>query len=94
LLLSIILVQEQHLNTNGSSDYEKVSSFALAIIGLIAAYIYLAKLFSPGSYVDAERYEFPVDEPTLISLVQSFKDENPQYQVPAEATKNEPVIGT
>lgn len=50
----------------------------------IAVIIYVAKLFSPGSYPHAEEYELPVDEATLITIIQKFKEENPQYQVPAQ----------
>lgn len=38
--------------------------------------------FAPGSYPYAEEYEFKCNEPDLISAVEIFKRENPDYCVP------------
>ncbi len=55
-----------------------VSLIALAVL------IYLGKLFSPGSYGDAEKYELSIRESDLIEKIETFKTENPQYKVPDE----------
>jgi hypothetical protein len=53
----------------------------IAILGFLILF-YISNMFAPGSYPYAERYELPVDEPTLVALINSFKDENPEYKVP------------
>jgi hypothetical protein len=72
---------------------KKYLSIAIVAILMLTFFIYGAKLFSPGSYGDAERYELSVDESTLISLFQTFRDENPQYRVPAQVSLLEERIG-
>src|SRR5258706_6661642 len=61
---------------------KKILIGLLIIVALIGGYYFLAKLFSPGSYANAEIYELSVSESVLDSIVQDFKDENPQYKVP------------
>jgi hypothetical protein len=51
------------------------------VIGII---IYGAKLFSPGSYSDSEKFELPINEADLIIIIENFKNENPEYKVPAQ----------
>ena len=41
-------------------------------------------MFSPGSYADAEKYEFSISEADLILKVEKFKKENSEYNVPSQ----------
>jgi len=54
---------------------------AIVVIG-IAIIIYGAKLLSPGSYSDAEKFELPINELNLITVIEKFKNEHPEYKVP------------
>jgi hypothetical protein len=55
----------------------------IVVLGLVLL-VFLAKLFSPGSYSNAEQYEFNISESDLILLINDFKNENPRYQVPRQ----------
>lgn len=67
-----------------SPTMKKILNGLLAMAMLVIGYVYLAKIFAPGSYANAEIYELSVSEPVLDSIVQDFKDENPQYKIPGE----------
>jgi len=63
---------------------KKYLLIAIVALTMLGVFIYGAKLFSPGSYANAERYELFVNEIYLDSLIERFKNENPQYKVPVE----------
>ena len=69
---------------------KKVRKIIIIVSSIIVFYIGLFKIapyFLPlGSYSFSERYEFSTDETTLINAIKRFKQENPQYAVPAEAS--------
>ena len=50
----------------------------------LAAFLlyYISDTFSPGSYGDAATYELNIGESDLIALIEKFKEDNPQFQVP------------
>jgi hypothetical protein len=56
----------------------------ILVIVAIAIIIYGANLFSPGSYSDSEKFELPINEADLIIIIENFKNENPEYKVPAQ----------
>jgi len=51
-------------------------------ISLIFCLLQAIKYVAPGSYPFAEIYEFNSNEKQLIDLVENFKKNNPQYNVP------------
>lgn len=72
---------------------KKYLLIALVIGIAIAVFIYGARLFSPGSYPYAEEYELSVSESELISMIDTFKEENPQYKVPGQVGLSDERIG-
>jgi hypothetical protein len=54
----------------------------VSVLLVVIIVFFFGKAFSPGIYPYAEEYELNIDEQTLISLIQNFKDNNPQYKVP------------
>lgn len=55
----------------------------IAIAVLVIAY-WLSSKFAPGSYPYAEIYTIDASEEDLISQVELFKENNPQYNVPIQ----------
>jgi hypothetical protein len=53
-----------------------------AVFSILAVVIYVAYKFEPSSYARAEEYELAMDEQEVIRKIQSFKKENPSYNVP------------
>jgi hypothetical protein len=51
---------------------------------MIGGVFYFGTIFAPGSYVNAEEYEFNVSEIDLINAIKKFKIENAKYCVPEE----------
>jgi hypothetical protein len=41
--------------------------------------------FAPGSYPYAEKYEISCGESDLVNAIEKFKEENPEYRVPAQS---------
>jgi hypothetical protein len=63
-----------------------LKKLVIIIIGISLAAIALyniADSLSPGSYGNAQEYDLDVPTAELIELVAKFKDENPQFKVPA-----------
>ena len=54
----------------------------IAVVSILAVVVYVAYKFEPGSYARAEGYELAMDEQEVIRKIQSFKKENPSYNVP------------
>lgn len=44
---------------------------------------YIGKMYSPGSYGNAETFSFNIDEQHLIQITKEFKDRNPHFKVPS-----------
>lgn len=64
---------------------KRIVFFMLGIVSL-ALLCGVSCNLSPGSYPNAEIYEFRSNETVIISAVESFKNNNPDYCVP-EQTK-------
>ena len=58
----------------------------ILIVGLILiiifSVIYVGIKIAPGSYVSAERYNLPYKEDVVIEVIEKFKKDNPQFNVP------------
>jgi hypothetical protein len=54
------------------------------IIAIVGAIVWLGFKFSPGSYAYAEEYEIDTSEASLASIIQKFKSDHPQYNVPSQ----------
>ncbi|WP_162903039.1 hypothetical protein [Taibaiella koreensis] len=54
------------------------------ILAIMAGILWIGALLSPGSYVNAEKYEVNTDGKKLSELIRDFKKDNPKYNVPPE----------
>ncbi len=59
--------------------------FTSAVIGLLMFTVFsISCSFGPGSYPNAEIYEFDMPQKDLIDKIQKFKSENPNLKLPKE----------
>jgi hypothetical protein len=61
---------------------KKYLLISIVLVLVIAMIFYGAKLFSPGSYAEAEKFELPMNEADLINIITNFKNENPEFKIP------------
>lgn len=57
--------------------------YLIVIVMAFVVILFGPKLLSPGSYSDAEKFELPINQIKLISLIENFKEQNPKYKVPS-----------
>jgi len=62
----------------------KVSIIVLVIVGIILCVLWIGSKLAPGSYANAEKYEINVNDSILVSAINKFKNDSPQYNVPVE----------
>ncbi|MEX0720735.1 MAG: hypothetical protein WD059_08720 [Balneolaceae bacterium] len=60
----------------------KILLLTLFLAVLILGFVYVGWLFGPGAFPRAEFYEFDVQEDSLISIIESVKQENPEFILP------------
>jgi hypothetical protein len=71
----------------------KVLLIVLVSIGAgLGGLYWLATLFSPGSYANAEQYKINFSEKRVKEAIVIFKTENPAYNVPAVTIQKQPAL--
>ncbi|MBL7712499.1 MAG: hypothetical protein JNL13_08555 [Chitinophagaceae bacterium] len=49
---------------------------------MLVIIVLLAKVLSPGSFLEAERYELDISEKALMQIIHEFKNEHKEFCVP------------
>ena len=62
-----------------------LKNFVLLVVICVSGYIIyrLADVYSPGTFPNAENYDFELSEPELIKIINRFKENNKKYMPPS-----------
>jgi hypothetical protein len=56
----------------------------IIVLAFVGVLVWLGPKISAGSYAYAGKYEIDTNEASLINIIQRFKNDHPQYNVPTQ----------